>query len=197
MIGIFAISAGHVRMTSAADSCPSAIRASISERARRSRSASSSARAACERAGRALISLSLFRSLIPPRVNCCTALPNVRPNGNPRNGSSAPSARNGHFSRSTTEGKRAICEAILRATLPGDVARRGDSPRSPGSDRFLRDCDGYERPSARWSGRFERTAHGVTLAALRVAVDALDSLADRPDEATGRLNYLCVSYGIR
>ena len=32
---------------------------------------------------------------------------------------------------------------------------------------------------------------------MRAAADALDSLPDSPDEATRRLNCLCVAHGVR
>src|SRR5437016_12230868 len=59
------------------------------------------------------------------------------------------------------------------------------------------DPDRYERAAVRWLGRFAPEARGVTIDAIRSAADALDALPDRPDEAMGRLQYLCVAYGLR
>jgi hypothetical protein len=36
----------------------------------------------------------------------------------------------------------------------------------------------------------------VTIAAIRTAAEALDALPDAPDEAMGRLRYLCVVHGV-
>jgi hypothetical protein len=58
------------------------------------------------------------------------------------------------------------------------------------------DPDRYERAAVRWLGRFALEARGVTIQALRSAAEALDVLPDTPDEAMGRLQYLCVAYGV-
>jgi hypothetical protein len=44
-----------------------------------------------------------------------------------------------------------------------------------------------------WVGRFALEARG---GALRAAADALDACPDRPDEAMGQLQYLCVAHGV-
>jgi hypothetical protein len=75
---------------------------------------------------------------------------------------------------------RIALDDALRICL---VLREGDPKR-------------YERAAVRWLGRFALEARDVTIDALRAAADALDALPDRPEEATGRLNYLCVVHGV-
>jgi hypothetical protein len=54
----------------------------------------------------------------------------------------------------------------------------------------------YERAAVRWLGRFALEAQRVTIADLRRAAEAFDTLPQRPDQAIGQLNYLCVAHGI-
>lgn len=58
------------------------------------------------------------------------------------------------------------------------------------------DPERYERAAVRWLGRFALEAPDVTIAAIRTAAEALDALPDAPDEAMGRLRYLCVVHGV-
>src|SRR5438105_2894235 len=54
------------------------------------------------------------------------------------------------------------------------------------------DPERYERAAVRWLGRFALEARSVTIADLRIAADALDSLPERAAEAMERLQQLCV-----
>jgi hypothetical protein len=54
----------------------------------------------------------------------------------------------------------------------------------------------YERAAVRWLGRFALEGQRVTIADLRLAADALDTLTRRPGEAMERLQQLCVARGV-
>jgi hypothetical protein len=82
------------------------------------------------------------------------------------------------------------------------LATARELPRVPLEDA-LRICllirggdhDRYERAAVRWLGRFALEARGVTIHALRLAADALDTLPDQPTEGMRRLQRLCVVHG--
>jgi hypothetical protein len=54
----------------------------------------------------------------------------------------------------------------------------------------------YERAAVRWLGRFALEARAVTIAELRAAAAALDTLPNRPTEAMEQLQRLCVACGV-
>jgi hypothetical protein len=54
----------------------------------------------------------------------------------------------------------------------------------------------YERAAVRWLGRFALEARSVTIADLRSAAEALDSLPERAAEAMERLQQLCLARGV-
>ena len=58
------------------------------------------------------------------------------------------------------------------------------------------DPDRYERAAVRWLGRFALEARGATIADLRQAADALDTLPERATEAMERLQRLCLARGV-
>jgi hypothetical protein len=58
------------------------------------------------------------------------------------------------------------------------------------------DPDRYERAAVRWLGRFALEARGATIADLRQAADALDTLPERATEAMERLQSLCLARGV-
>ena len=62
----------------------------------------------------------------------------------------------------------------------------------------LRDGDPkrYDRAAVRWLGRFALEARAGTIADLRAAAAALDSLPARSAEAMEQLQRLCVSCGV-
>jgi hypothetical protein len=54
----------------------------------------------------------------------------------------------------------------------------------------------YERAAVRWLGRFALEARGLTIADLRSAADALDSLPTRANDALEHLQRLCLEHGV-
>jgi hypothetical protein len=58
------------------------------------------------------------------------------------------------------------------------------------------DPDRYERAAVRWLGRFALEAREATIADLRLAAGALDSLPEHPDKAMELLQRLCVARGV-
>jgi hypothetical protein len=58
------------------------------------------------------------------------------------------------------------------------------------------DPERYERAAVRWLGRFALEGRRVTIADLRAAADALDTLPGRPTEAMEALQRLCVARGV-
>ncbi|HYB29545.1 MAG TPA: hypothetical protein VEF89_23240 [Solirubrobacteraceae bacterium] len=59
------------------------------------------------------------------------------------------------------------------------------------------DADRYERAAVGWLGRFALESRGVTIAELRLAARALDTLPDQPSEAMEQLQALCLARGVR
>lgn len=58
------------------------------------------------------------------------------------------------------------------------------------------DRERYDRAAVRWLGRFALEGHGVTIADLRAAADALALLPERASEAMERLQQLCLERGV-
>lgn len=58
------------------------------------------------------------------------------------------------------------------------------------------DARRYERAAVRWLGRFALEGRGVTIADLRSAANALDTLPDEPSKSMERLQRLCIARGV-